>query len=400
MTVQRQIQQAQLPPAYPAYILRGHKAQIHALQFLRNNTRLLTGDAEGIIILWDLAIKRPKAVWRGHAGSIMGFGVWTDDTIISHGRDGKLNVWQLRLEDEDVLSKDMPVEEKTNGDWKQPWILHSLQVHALNFCAFAMCLSPEGQSLLVATPAANEGLTVIHELPSEKPKHLVPPAETGKTGMVMALRLLFLNGALHIVVGYESGLTSVQRLKAGSEHSWETISSCKPHTQPILSLDILPEVGVYFTSGADAVVSMASLGPTKEKEALKVNATKHAGQQGLTVRSDGRIFATAGWDGRMRVYSTKTLKELAVLKWHKEGCYSVALADVAGSDKLEMKHRVETSREKDESRSNGPRAETAISERPSMGITTVRQPREQKTAATHWLAAGSKDGKVSLWNIF
>merc|ERR1712000_759487 len=115
---------------------------------------------------------------------------------------------------------------------------------------------------------------------------------------------------------------------------------------------------------------MASLGPTKEKEALKVNATKHAGQQGLTVRSDGR----------MRVYSTKTLKELAVLKWHKEGCYSVALADVAGSDKLEMKHRVETSREKDESRSNGPRAETAISERPSMGITTVRQPREQKTA--------------------
>jgi WD40 repeat protein len=393
MSAQRQIQQSQLPPAQPSYILRGHKAQIHALQFLHGNSRLLSGDADGVIVLWDTTIKRPKAVWKGHAGGILGFSVWADDKIISHGRDGKLNVWQLRATDEDGLSTELPVEQAVERDWKQPWLLHSLQVHTLNFCAFAMCEIEDGNGILVATPAANEGFTVIHELPLEKAKHLVPPAETGKTGLVMALRMTLLDGVLHVVTGYESGLTSVQRLKSGTEHNWETISVCKPHTQPILSLDISPNSAVYFTSGADAVIAMSSLRPSHEREPLKTDATKHSGQQGLTVRSDGKIFATAGWDGRMRVYSAKSLKEVAVLKWHKEGCYTVAFAHVSAVDVTPAKGEIEQ-------KTSDEKAEESLAQYNTGHTTTVRQRREDKANATHWLAAGSKDGKISLWDIF
>ncbi|KIW36180.1 ASTRA-associated protein 1 [Exophiala oligosperma] len=53
--------------------------------------------------------------------------------------------------------------------------------------------------------------------------------------------------------------------------------------------------------------------------------TKHAGQQGLSSRSDGKIFATAGWDARVRVYSTRTMRELAVLQWHQQGCYAYCM---------------------------------------------------------------------------
>jgi WD40 repeat protein len=402
MSAQQHIQQSQLPPAQPAYILRGHKAQIHALQFLRGNSRLLSGDTEGIIILWDVAVKRAKAVWRGHAGGILGLGIWGDDKIISHGRDGKLNVWQLREVDEEGLSTELPVDEGSQGDGKIPWLLHSLQVHTLNFCAFAMCEMKGGNGIFIATPAVNEGATVIHALPLEEIKYLVPPAETGKTGMVMALRLALLDDALHVVTGYESGLTSVQRLKVGTKHTWETISVCKPHTQPILSLDILPGSGIYYTSSADAVIAMASLQTASERQPLKTNETKHSGQQGLTVRSDGKIFATAGWDGRMRVYSAKSLKEAAVLKWHKEGCYTVAFAHigVAGAS-------IQTSAGACDF---GPSTENKIADRPgrrsvvstfgSQRNTTVRQRREDQARETHWLAAGSKDGKVSLWDIF
>jgi hypothetical protein len=35
-----------------------------------------------------------------------------------------------------------------------------------------------------------------------------------------------------------------------------------------------------------------------------------------------------------------------------------------------------------------------------MGVMTVREEREQKAKTTHWLAVGSKDGKVSLWDIY
>jgi len=72
-----------LPPAQPAYILRGHSAQIHSTSFIRSNSRLVTGDAEGWIVLWSLASKRPVAVWKAHKGAILGATAWDDQKIIT-----------------------------------------------------------------------------------------------------------------------------------------------------------------------------------------------------------------------------------------------------------------------------------------------------------------------------
>ena len=72
-----------LPPAQPAYILRGHAAQIHATTFVRENSRLLTGDAEGWVVSWILATKRPAAVWRAHEGAILGVQAWEKDMLIT-----------------------------------------------------------------------------------------------------------------------------------------------------------------------------------------------------------------------------------------------------------------------------------------------------------------------------
>lgn len=65
-------------PAQPIYILRGHSSSINALHFTSQNTRLLTGDADGFVVLWDLTVKRPLVVWRAHAGSLLGIGVWRE----------------------------------------------------------------------------------------------------------------------------------------------------------------------------------------------------------------------------------------------------------------------------------------------------------------------------------
>lgn len=61
-----------LPPATPVYVLRGHEAPIHALNFFADNTRLVSGDAEGWVIIWDTGSKRPSAAWRAHEGAILG----------------------------------------------------------------------------------------------------------------------------------------------------------------------------------------------------------------------------------------------------------------------------------------------------------------------------------------
>lgn len=145
----------------------------------------------------------------------------------------------------------------------------------------------------------------------------------------------------------------------------------------MLSLDVAPSIGCFFSSSADAIVARHPLNGGETE--TKVAQTKHAGQQSLSVRQDGKIFATAGWDGRVRVYATKGLKELAVLKWHKEGCYATAFAEILED------------RSKASSDDDGTVANREL---------TVSQQRAFKSQSTHWLAAGSKDGKVSLWDIY
>ena len=73
-----------LPPAQPTYVLRGHAAQVHALHFTHDNSRLFTGDADGWIVLWNLAYKRPAAVWKAHENAVLGIASWGADRTITY----------------------------------------------------------------------------------------------------------------------------------------------------------------------------------------------------------------------------------------------------------------------------------------------------------------------------
>jgi len=180
---------------------------------------------------------------------------------------------------------------------------------------------------------------------------------------------------------------------------WETKYSANPHSQPILSLDLSlnlssSEDSIFFTSSADAIIAKHPIPSPNlimsSNTTLKTVSTGHAGQQSLVVRSDRKAFATAGWDSRIRVYSVKTMKEVAVLKWHREGCYAVAFGFI-------KENIVQTT-------VGGPATDsTAIrltQDASSDVIKTIDQQRNERTQNTHWLAAGSKDGRISLWEVF
>ncbi|KAJ0404987.1 hypothetical protein P43SY_004904 [Pythium insidiosum] len=49
----------------------------------------------------------------------------------------------------------------------------------------------------------------------------------------------------------------------------------------------------------------------------------HGGINAIRLRGDQRIFATAGWDHRVRVFHTRTLKPLAILKYHTDSVFAV-----------------------------------------------------------------------------
>ncbi|KAL8807949.1 MAG: hypothetical protein Q9182_000415 [Xanthomendoza sp. 2 TL-2023] len=406
----------QLPPAQPSFVLRGHSAQVHAVRFIQGNARLLSADAEGWIVSWSLASKRPVAVWRAHINAVLGISSWGQDRIITHGRDSKLAVWQLGLKDENSIGTTLPVDNPPTTT-PQPWLLHMLTVNTLNFCSFAMCLDGIPQThitqmaikarqhpppILIAVPNTidsggvssliphiqqtlrlPEDLQIdVYQLPSESRAAMIHADRNITTGMVMALDIQAESTRLQVVAGYESGHTMVF-VQSDPGAQFQRLYCAQPHSQPtdaIIAKHPLPAVqGIWKT----------------ELKPFKVVQTKHSGQQGLQVRSDGKIFATAGWDSRVRVYSSKTMKELAVLKWHKVGCYTTAFAEVEScccSIKMEDDVPVKQEDTDDQDEKSIVHDTAAIS--------TFQQRRDIKAQTTHWLAAGSKDGKISLWDIY
>lgn len=252
--------------------------------------------------------------------------------------------------------------------------------------------------------------------------------------MVMSLSMFWLQGCLTLISAYESGLTMVARL--GKSETWHILYRSQAHSQPVLSLDVNPQADFFLTSSADAIIakhpipitaspfqvpgvpkhmddeespdagvsavsatlaresrpgeSSAEAEPVIETTPLKTINTKHSGQQSLRIRSDGKIFATAGWDSKVRVYSTKTMSELAVLKWHEIGCYAVAFATIADE-------KASDPTKSDEEINQTPRNGTVV---PRLGQLSVKDRRIKMAKEAHWLAAGSKDGKISLWDIY
>ncbi|KAK3988213.1 ASTRA-associated protein 1 [Cladorrhinum sp. PSN332] len=399
-------------PAQPKSILRGHKTQVHATAFVRNNERLLTGDSEGFVVVWDLTIMRPRAVWQAHTKAILGIAGWGRDRIISHGRDNKLVVWKLAEEDEAQLSTTLPLDPRPERR-PQPWILHMLEVNTMNFCSFSYCPTSADSEILVAVPntLASEEIDIFH-LPSQRRVHTVKVGGAqDKNGMVMAVSLFHHHqGTLTLIAGFENGLCAVAQL---GDNTWTVKYQNTSHTQPILSLDVSPAGDYFFTSGADAVIAKhaipsANSSPTTvltEPPLKKIN-TKHSGQQSLRVRSDNLIFATAGWDSKIRVYSVKTLKEVAVLKWHQVGCYAAAFSDMIPTPTSPQQDTALSSSSSGSGNEISTTAATTSDSSkeaapiPKLVEMTVRDKRIHQAKTAHWLAAGSKDGKVSLWDVF
>jgi ASTRA-associated protein 1 len=291
----------------------------------------------------------------------------------------------------------------------------------------------------------------IYDLPSQKRQHTVHLAsKSAKNGMLMALALFWHLESLILVAGYENGISIAARLRRSG--SWDVIYKTQAHTQPVLSLDVASSKEYFLTSGADAIIakhpipsissstSKSSQMPqptttatdqfpkvtagsptitsanaesqtqpakpprksvvTVETLPMKTVNTKHSGQQSLRIRSDSKIFATAGWDSKVRVYSAKTMSEIAVLKWHDEGCYATAFATLnVGTKDITIGHQLAEGAGEGAVDLEGEQS-TAMALRSRLSELSVRDRRVKQAKEAHWLAAGSKDGKISLWDMY
>ncbi|EJU04926.1 WD40 repeat-like protein [Dacryopinax primogenitus] len=376
----------------PVHILRQHNAQISALAFSSDNRLIYSGDSDGMVCIIYCRTLRPISLWHAHDGNILGVEEW-DDKIITHGRDNKLHVWRAPT----IIQT---ISDSTSTELEHPQLLYSLDVNALNYCRFSLLHgSPTDQSsrttALVSLPnLIDSDLADVWELPSCERLHAAvgkasqAPATldgTGrtKTGIIMSMHLFRApaglgsrSGQLRILAGYEDGSVMLHAYDGNASTSidgqgWVDLWTCKIHRESVMHLAISPDLAFCLTVSADHLIGKIHLKDNISEERSMVHRTKHPGNAAVVIRSDGRVCAIAGWDGSVRLYSTKTFKSLGTLAYHRDSCYAVAFASLHPNK--HEKTAVDEDEDEDED--------------------------EDAEKRTRWLIAGSKDTRISVWEL-
>lgn len=150
-----------------------------------------------------------------------------------------------------------------------------------------------------------------------------------------------------IVAGYEDGSIYCYDMR-----TCKPLCDIKLHNEPVMALDVSPNGRRIVSGGASRRIvrcrlRQASATPTSVFQSLPTPPPATAspatttlellegyelpveGTACLRYRCDGRIFASAQWDGTIRIFDAK-VKPLAVLRHHRQGSCGVDFAPHGG----------------------------------------------------------------------
>ncbi|TFK98627.1 WD40-repeat-containing domain protein [Pterulicium gracile] len=407
------------PPPLPRHILRHHRHPVSSLHISRDNERIYSADSSGLVAVTSTRTIRPIAKWQAHKDSVLGIQEW-GDSIITHARDNKIHVWTRITESPPSASigasaalPDLPVPDSRE----------STDVNALNFCRFSLLdlgvnlnatlagvrdpqtANPQVRRALIAVPnLVQSELADIWAVPGFERLHAAigTPEFTSErgtkesTGISMALHLFTSDSlastssdptpTLNLLSAYENGSVQLRRYTPPRNNErrrgpyrtiegrgWQVTWSYKAHNETVMGMSISLPNTLALTVSADHLIGRYDLAPTDQPTPSgSVHRTKHPGNSAITIHDDGKLCAVGSWDGRVRLFSTRSLKALGTLSYHKESCQAVAFAHPLPPD---------------------PEADVGEEEE-EFGLSV-----EEKSSRSRWLVAGGKDGRVSVWEL-
>ncbi|KAI1797265.1 WD-40 repeat-containing protein [Ganoderma leucocontextum] len=394
------------PPPTPKHLIRSHNSQVNVVCFSGDNERIYSGDADGTVVVTSTRSLRASATWKAHTDGLLGLQEW-EEQIITHGRDNKLHVWKVVKEPSRVLggSASLP-------GLQAPELCYSMDVNALNYCRFSLLPLPEDartedRRALIAVPNLVESAHAdVWTLPGKQRLH----AAIGKAGQEQAafdgrdvrnpvgiIMSMHLSTAPHphaagrtrlrLLCGYENGSVTMREHSDGKETSiegrgWAVLWSVRLHVESVMAMTVSRDGAFALSVSADHLVGRYNLAEAEKPESLAsactMHRTKHPGNGSVSIRDDGRVCAVGGWDGRVRLYSTKTLKSLGSLVYHKKNCQSVAFA-----------------RSQSEARSPGAAMDTEGGEEEDEDDIC----KAEKEERARWLVSGGQDSRVVVWSL-
>ncbi|KAI9568290.1 WD40-repeat-containing domain protein [Boletus coccyginus] len=399
-----------LPPS-PAHILRVHRHPVLAVCVSSDSERVYSGDGNGRAIITSTRSLRTIADWRAHREGLLGVEE-CGEHVITHGRDNKIHVWRRPTSE--------PVSIRQGGaaslaDQPPPPLCYSLDVNALNFCRFSLLPSPSSDSdltALIAVPNLVESaLADIWTLPNRTRLHAAigdkedtsatqfSDGRSGnKSGIIMSMHVYYspltspstsrAQRELRLLCGYEDGgvvlrrCTTPEGRQTVEGKGWEVVWKSRLHVESVMAMTVSKDCSFALTVSADHIVGRyelvryytSSSGSSSDPTDRSAQAfrTKHPGNGAISIRDDGRVCAVGGWDGRVRLYSTKSFKSLGTLVYHKENCHALAFASAYVGRTTNL--------------SGGDEDEDDMTD-------------EEKRQRGRWLIAAGKDCRVSIWAL-
>ncbi|KAH8831761.1 WD-40 repeat-containing protein [Flagelloscypha sp. PMI_526] len=360
-------------PPPPIHVLRTHSSAITSLSLSKCGSCVYSGDGSGLVSVTSLSTLRPIATWQAHSDSILRACEWLSPDgprIITHARDNKLHIWASIHDSPRIGGASAALEAS-----RAPELYYSMDVNALNYCPFAL------SSPLIALPNLVESSEVdIWHLPARDRIHAGigtgnnQRGEAGATGIAMSLHLFPEDQdskSLRLLAAYEFGGLILRQYNSGTKEKsvegkgWDVVWSQKPHVDSVMAMSVSSCSTFALSVSADhLIVKYSILDGT-----ATTFKTSHPGSACISTRHDSRVCAVGGWDGRVRLYSTKNFKELGTLKYHKETCQAILFV---WSDLKEDNNEVGDSDSDEE---------------------TERKKRK------NWVLSGGKDGRVAVWAL-
>ncbi|XP_015520249.1 guanine nucleotide-binding protein subunit beta-like protein 1 [Neodiprion pinetum] len=289
-----------LPPD-PVFLLRGpDTGPVHCLLFRVSPyvEHLYAGAESGTVHIWDLRKSRETSRLVVGPEPCLALRSILDETLVTQGKNGTYKVWKA-----------------DGSNWIHEETLDSGHI------SFCRCQTLSSDQILIPLENSVIGalslktLDVAYKL---DPHQVSSPKALGE---VMSFKPLDVQGKKLVIVAYESGQIAVWDLNARNILSWFSIEECP------LTVDF--DVNLMRGIVGSVTDKLQAFNLTKA-HTMSLKSTiplKNAGTSVAVIRPDTKVFAAGGWDGRLRIFSFKTLRPLAVLDQHKTSVHDIAYSD-------------------------------------------------------------------------